>query len=96
MLTVSQRMTRELSPAEHLILKCVCDGQSNLAISESTLFSIKSVENSISRSAKVFGVSSSPSINLRVSLVVAYLTNYKKPDQNHTVSTDLDLALIND
>jgi len=69
-------MSRSLSPAEHLVLKSVCNGQSNLAISENTHFSIKSVENAISRSAKVFGICSTSDINFRVLLAVAYRLNF--------------------
>ena len=71
-----KQMSRSLSPAEHLVLKCVCNGQSNSLISENTHFSIKSVENAISRSARVFGVTSTPNINLRVLLAVAYRINF--------------------
>ena len=71
-----KQMSRKLSPTEHLVLKCVCNGQSNSLISENTHFSVKSVENAISRSARVFGVTSTPDVNLRVLLAVAYRINF--------------------
>jgi DNA-binding NarL/FixJ family response regulator len=71
-----KNMSRRLSPVEHLVLKAVCSGQSNLCISERTHYSIKTVENTISRSARVFGVMSGPDINLRVLLAVAYRVNF--------------------
>ena len=70
------QMSRSLSPVEHLILKCVCNGQSNLSISENTHYSVKTVENTISRSARVFGVTATPYINLRVLLAIAYRINF--------------------
>lgn len=69
-------MSRTLSPVEHLILKALCKGQSNLFISENTHYSVKTVENTISRSARVFGVTSTPNINLRVLLAIAYRVNF--------------------
>lgn len=79
-----QTMTRSLSPSEHLVLKCVCTGQSNVAISESTHFSLKTVENTISRSAKVFGVAAGVNVNLRVLLALAYRANFQNADFNST------------
>lgn len=71
-----REMSRSLSPVEHLVLKCVCNGQSNLSISQTTHFTVKTVENTISRSARVFGVTSTPEINLRVLLAIAYRINF--------------------
>lgn len=71
-----KKMSRDLSPVEHLILQAVCNGQSNLCISENTHYSVKTVENTISRSARVLGVTSTPRINLRVLLVIAYRVNF--------------------
>jgi DNA-binding NarL/FixJ family response regulator len=91
MISSIQRMSRPLSPFEHLILKCVCTGQSNLAISETTHFPVKTIENAISRSAKVFGVCSTPQTNLRVLLALAYGANFKSPeyDSGEMVRTHL-------
>ena len=86
MVAVLGKMTRTLTPAEHLILKCVCDGQSNLAISQDTHFSVKTVENTISRSAKVFGVTSTPHINLRVLLAIAYRIHFGEIDSQFSKS----------
>lgn len=80
MITTLRKMSRSLSPFEHLILKCVCSGQSNLAISEGTHFSVKSVENAISRSARVFGISSTPTVNLRVLLALAYGAQFSEAE----------------
>jgi DNA-binding NarL/FixJ family response regulator len=77
-------MTRSLSPSEHLVLKCVCTGQSNSAIVESTHFSLKTVENTISRSAKVFGVAAGVNVNSRVLLALAYRANFQNTDFNST------------
>lgn len=74
-----QKLSKSLSPSEHLIIKCVCTGQSNVAISETTSYSIKCIENSISRSAKILGVVSGPDVNLRVLLVIAYRANFPDP-----------------
>ena len=91
MINSIQKMSRDLSPSEHLILKCLCTGQSNLAITESTKFTVKSVENAISRSARVFGVNSTPSVNLRVSLALAYRTNFGEDDLGYRETVDLHL-----
>ena len=76
MVTLLPLMSRELSPIEHRVLKYVCNGQSNLMISKNTHYSIKTVENTISRSARVFGVTSTQSINLRVLLAIAYRRHF--------------------
>jgi DNA-binding NarL/FixJ family response regulator len=76
-----------LSPIEHLILKAVCNGQSNLCISENTHYSVKTVENTISRSARVFGVTSTPNINLRVLLAIAYRVNFGEIE-THKIKMD--------
>ena len=81
-----RQMSRSLSPVEHLVLKCVCTGQSNLMISESTHYSVKTVENTISRSARVFGVTATPSINLRVLLAIAYRMNFGEIDSQFSKS----------
>ena len=89
------RMSRVLSPVEHLVLKCVCSGQSNLMISKNTHFSLKTVENTISRSARVFGVTSTPNINLRVLLAIAYRINFGEIESQagkSIVTIDSDLV----
>jgi len=89
-----QKMSRSLSPSEHLVLKCLCTGQSNLAITESTHFTVKSVENAISRSARVFGVTSTPNINLRVLLALAYRANFLEPDFGSTEKARAHLSSL--
>ena len=72
-----RRMNRELTPSEHLILHELCTGNSNLSISKKTHLPIKTVENAISRSARVFGIDSHADINLRVLLALAYEANFE-------------------
>jgi len=94
MISSLRRMSRTLSPFEHLILKCMCSGQSNLAISESTHFPVKTVENAISRFAKVFGVSSTPQTNLRVLLALAYNANFQNVDYDSGEMVRIHLATL--
>ena len=84
MVTTLTKMSRKLSPSEHFVLQCLCTGQSNLAIAERTHFSLKSIENSISRSARVFGVAAPPQVNLRVLLALAYRANFQDSNFNST------------
>jgi len=70
-------MLRTLSPIEHLVIQGLCVGQSNLNISQHTHLSIKCIENTISRSAKVFGVKSNDMTNSRVLLAIAYQANFQ-------------------
>ncbi len=79
---IIQKISRPLTPSEHRIIKCLCTGQSNAAIARRTNFSIKCVENSISRSAKILGVKSGPDVNLRVLLVIACLSHFQNPNFN--------------
>ncbi len=68
--------TRELTPFEQLILGLVCEGKSNAAIAAQTSHSEKVIENTVSRSAQVFGIKSDGVTNLRVLLALAYRTHY--------------------
>jgi DNA-binding NarL/FixJ family response regulator len=68
--------TRELTPFEQLVLELVCEGKSNAAIAAQTSHSEKVVENTVSRSAQVFGIKSDGVTNLRVLLALAYRTHY--------------------
>ena len=68
--------TRELTPFEQLVLELVCEGKSNAAIAAQTSHSEKVVENTVSRSAQVFGIKSDGETNLRVLLALAYRTHY--------------------
>jgi DNA-binding NarL/FixJ family response regulator len=64
--------TRDLSPIEHLVVQCLCNGQSNLNISINTHLSVKLVENTIYRSSRVFGIASNQLVNSRVLLSLVY------------------------
>jgi DNA-binding NarL/FixJ family response regulator len=68
--------TRELTPFEQLVLELVCEGKSNIAIAAQTSHSEKVIENTVSRSAQVFGIKSDGVTNLRVLLALAYRTHY--------------------
>ena len=68
--------TRELSPFEKLVLQLVCEGKSNSAIAIQTSHSEKVIENTVSRSAQVFGIKSDADTNLRVLLALAFRTHY--------------------
>ena len=68
--------SRELSPFEKLVLQLVCEGKSNAAIAAQTSHSEKVVENTVSRSAQVFGIKSDADTNLRVLLALAFRTHY--------------------
>ena len=68
--------TRELTPFEQLVLELVCEGKSNAAIASQTSQSEKVIENTVSRSAQVFGIKADGETNLRVLLALAYRTHY--------------------
>lgn len=68
--------TRELSPFEQLVLQLVCEGKSNSAIAIETSHNEKVVENTVSRSAQVFGIKSDGDTNLRVLLALAFRAHY--------------------
>jgi DNA-binding NarL/FixJ family response regulator len=68
--------TRELTPFEQLVLGLVCEGKSNAAIASQTSHSEKVIENTVSRSAQVFGIKSDGETNLRVLLALAFRTHY--------------------
>ena len=68
--------SRELSPFERLVLESLCDGKTNSAIALDTGHTEKVIENTVSRSAQVFGIKSDLDTNLRVLLALAYRTHY--------------------
>lgn len=68
--------TRELTPFEQLVLGLLCEGKSNAAIARETSHTEKVIENTISRSAKAFNISSDGDTNIRVLLALAYRTHY--------------------
>lgn len=65
-------LIRELSPFEHAVLILMCAGNSNAAIARYTAHSAKVIENTISRSARAFGITSDEDNNIRISLALAY------------------------
>jgi len=71
-----QNMQRELTPFEQLVLELMCQGKSNKSIAEDTGHSEKVIENSVSRSARVFGIMSDENTNVRVLLALAYRTHF--------------------
>lgn len=68
--------SRELTPFEELVLSLVCEGKSNSAIALHTSHSEKVIENTVSRSAHVYGITSGGATNLRVMLALAYRAHY--------------------
>jgi len=68
--------SRELTPFEQLVLELVCEGKSNSAIARETNHTEKSIENTISRAAKVFIITSDGDTNTRVLLALAFRTHY--------------------
>ena len=68
--------TRELSPFEQLVLNLLCEGKSNSAIANETAHTEKVIENTVSRSAQVFGIKSDRETNLRVLLALAFRAHY--------------------
>ena len=67
---------RELTPFEQLVLGLVCEGKSNAAIATQTSHNEKVIENTVSRSAHVYGIKSNHDTNLRVLLSLAFRAHY--------------------
>jgi len=67
---------RELTPFEQLVLGLVCEGKSNGAIAKKTSHTEKVVENTVSRSARVFSITSDGDTNIRVLLALAFRAHY--------------------
>ncbi|MFZ2228218.1 MAG: LuxR C-terminal-related transcriptional regulator [Candidatus Nanopelagicaceae bacterium] len=68
--------SRELTPFERLVMDLLCEGMSNAAIAHQTSHTEKVVENTVSRTAKTFGIKADADTNLRVLLALAYRTHY--------------------
>lgn len=85
---------RELSPFEQLVLNLMCDGKSNSAIASETTHTEKTIENTVSRSAQVFGIKSDNQTNLRVLLALAFRVHYgdKAFDSLHVACSRLELG----
>ena len=69
-------LARELTPFERLVMDLLCEGNSNAAIAHETSHTEKVVENTVSRTAKTFGIKADGDTNLRVLLALAYRTHY--------------------
>jgi len=69
-------MQRELTPFELRVLDLLCQGKSNAAIAHETSHTEKVIENTVSRSARVFGITSDGETNVRVLLALAYRTHF--------------------
>ena len=76
MLTHITIASRELTPFEQLVLGHVCEGKSNIAIAHETTHTEKVIENTVSRSARVFGIKADEDINVRVLLALAFRAHY--------------------
>ena len=68
--------SRELTPFEQLVLGHVCQGKSNVAIAKDISHTEKVIENTVSRSARVFNIKSDGDTNVRVLLALAFRTHY--------------------
>ncbi len=67
---------RELTPFERLVMDLLCEGKSNGSIARETAHTEKVVENTVSRTAKAFGIKADAETNLRVLLALAYRTHF--------------------
>lgn len=67
---------RDLTPFEQLVLGLLSVGKSNSAIARETSHSEKVIENTVSRSAKAFNLSSDGDTNIRVLLALAFRSHY--------------------
>jgi DNA-binding CsgD family transcriptional regulator len=68
--------SRELTPFEVLVLGLLCEGRTNSSIGRDTNHTEKVIENTISRSAKVFGIKADADTNIRVLLALAYRAHF--------------------
>lgn len=68
--------SRELTPFEQLVLGLLCEGKTNAAIARETNHTEKAIENTVSRSAKAFGIVADEDTNIRVLLALAFRTHY--------------------
>ena len=86
--------SRELSPFEQLVLNLLCEGKSNSSIANETAHTEKVIENTVSRSAQVFGIKSDSETNLRVLLALAFRTHYgdKAFDSLHVACSHFEIG----
>jgi DNA-binding NarL/FixJ family response regulator len=84
---------RELTPFEQLILGHLCEGKSNAAIARETSHTEKVIENTVSRSARVFGITSDGDTNVRVLLALAFRAHHGDSafDQLNVACTHFEL-----
>lgn len=68
--------SKKLSPFEELVLGLLCEGKTNSAIARETNHTEKVVENTVSRSARAFGITSDADTNIRVLLALAFRSHY--------------------
>lgn len=69
-------LLRELTPFEHLVCENLCEGMTNSAIAKATSHTEKVVENTVSRAAHAFSIKSTPDVNVRVLLALAYRSHF--------------------
>jgi DNA-binding NarL/FixJ family response regulator len=69
-------LLRELTPFEHLVCENLCEGMTNSAIAKTTSHTEKVVENTVSRAAHAFSIKSTPDVNVRVLLALAYRSHF--------------------
>jgi DNA-binding NarL/FixJ family response regulator len=69
-------LLRELTPFEHLVCENLCEGMTNSAIAKTTFHTEKVVENTVSRAAHAFSIKSTPDVNVRVLLALAYRSHF--------------------
>ena len=76
MLTHITIASRPLTPFEQLVLSHLCQGKSNGAIARETAHTEKVIENTVSRSARVYGIKGDGDVNVRVLLALAFRSHY--------------------
>ena len=69
-------VARELTPFEFLVMDLLCQGKSNGSIARETAHTEKIIENTVSRTAKAFGIKADSETHLRVLLALAYRTHF--------------------
>lgn len=67
---------RELTPFEQRVMETLCEGKTNQVIAQETAQTLKVIENTVSRTAKVFGIKGDDETNLRVSLALMYRIHF--------------------
>lgn len=65
-----------LTPFERRVMETLCQGKTNQFIAHETGQTLRAIENTITRTAKAFGVKGDDDTNVRVSLALAYRTYF--------------------